>query len=279
VLHAGIAQDKIVPDVLWWQRETLGRRLAQLAPEFDLIEVGKGERREGVKAPSPDRVQPPDHFTSRGPLGYLWAAAISGLTTMIATPLRPIFDLANIVMVFLLAVVIVAVRFGRGPAVLAAFFNVAAFDFFFVPPRMSFAVSDVQYLLTFGVMLTVGLITGQLTAGLRFQARIATHREARSRALFEVARDLSSVLMTEQCVEIAEKSISREFHGRAHVFLLDLDDRLQPPQSAPDEATLDIGTARWSLDHDEPAGSQKVPELLSRPSIRIHHQNPRHSFQ
>ena len=53
----------------------------------------------------------------------------------------PYFDLANIVMVFLLAVVGVAVWLGRGPAVLAAFLNVAAFDFFFVPPRLSFAVS------------------------------------------------------------------------------------------------------------------------------------------
>ena len=238
----------------WWQRETLGRRLAQLAPEFDLIEVGKGARSEGTKAIAPDRDLPPSPFSTRGRLGYLWAAAICGVTTLIALPLQPIFDLANIVMVFLLAVVIVAVRFGRGPAVLAAFFNVAAFDFFFVPPRMSFAVSDVQYLLTFGVMLIVGLITGQLTAGLRFQARIATHREARSRALFEVARDLSSVLMTEQCVEIAEKAIAREFRGRALIFLLDLDERLLLPLSAPGEPTLDIGTARWALDHDEPAG-------------------------
>jgi len=238
----------------WWQRETLGRRLAQLAPEFDLIEVGKGQRGEGPRAPAADRVEPPNEFTTRGRLGYLWAALICGFTTLATMPLQPIFDLANIVMLFLLAVVVVAVRFGRGPAVLAAFFNVAAFDFFFVPPRMSFAVSDVQYLLTFGVMLVVGLITGQLTAGLRFQARIATHREARSRALFEVARDLSSVLMTEQCVEIAEKAISREFHGRAGVFLLDLDDRLQMPQSAENDPSLDIGTARWALDHDEPAG-------------------------
>ncbi len=50
------------------------------------------------------------------------------------------FELANIVMLFLLAVVVVALRSGRGPAVLAAFLNVAAFDFFFVPPRFTFAV-------------------------------------------------------------------------------------------------------------------------------------------
>jgi two-component system sensor histidine kinase KdpD len=62
------------------------------------------------------------------------------------------------------------------------------------------------------------------------------------------------VLMTEQCVEIAERSIAREFHGRAHVFLLDMEERLQLPKSAPHEPTLDVGTARWALDHDQAAG-------------------------
>jgi len=238
----------------WWQREALGRRLAQLAPEFDLIEVGLGQRKQAAAAPSAGRPDATSETAAPGRIGYLWAAAVCGLTTLVAMPLQPIFDLANIVMIFLLAVVGVAMRFGRGPAVLAAFLNVAAFDYFFVPPRLSFAVSDVQYLLTFAVMLAVGLVTGQLTAGLRFQARIATHREARSRALFEVARELSSVLLMEQCVEIAESAIAREFHARAHVFLLDSNDRLQIPRSAPLDATLDIGTARWALDHVEPAG-------------------------
>ncbi len=264
----------------FWQREALGRRLAQLAPEFDLIEVGEGQRSE-ADAPSP-RAREDNAgsvFEPNTRIGYLWAAAACGATTLIATPLMPIFDLANIVMLFLLAVVGVAVRFGRGPAVLAAFLNVAAFDFFFVSPRMSFAVSDVQYLLTFAVMLAVGLITGQLTAGLRFEARVATHRATRSRALFEVARDLSSVLLTEQCVEIAERAIGREFHGSARVFLLDMNERLQLPRSIPcaprpaepaapqgdsskvaklhllkNEPGLDIGTAQWALDHNEPAG-------------------------
>ncbi len=238
----------------FWQREALGRRLAELAPEFDLIEVGEGQRSEAPAVAANDRRDEASEFASSGRIGYGWAAAVCGVTTLIATPLAPIFDLANIVMLFLLAVVVIAMRYGRGPAVLAAFLNVAAFDFFFVSPRLSFAVSDVQYLLTFGVMLAVGLITGQLTAGLRFQARVATHREARSRALFEVARELSSVLLTEQCVAIAEHAIGREFRGRAHVFVLDLNEHLQLPRSAPHEPSLDIGTAQWALDHNEAAG-------------------------
>ncbi len=89
------------------------------------------------------------------------------------------------------------------------------FDFFFVPPRFSFAVSDVQYLVTFGVMLAVGLIIGQLTAGLRFQARVAAQRESRARALYEFARDLSGALQTEQIVEMHARRRSSAPSARA----------------------------------------------------------------
>ena len=77
-------------------------------------------------------------------------------------------------MLFLLTVVLVAVKLGRGPGVLAAFVSVASFDFFFVPPRLSFAVTDFQYLLTLAVMLVVALITAHMTAGLGYQARVAS---------------------------------------------------------------------------------------------------------
>jgi two-component system sensor histidine kinase KdpD len=122
---------------------------------------------------------------------YAWAAASSVAITLATTPLHGYLDLANIVMLFLLGVVGVAMRSGRGPAALAAVLNVAAFDFFFVPPHLSFAVSDVQYLVTFAVMLVVGLLTGQLTAGLKFQARISSQpRAARAVAVRAHARPL-----------------------------------------------------------------------------------------
>ena len=103
-------------------------------------------------------------------------------------PLAHVLEQANIVMIFLLVVVAVAVRFGRGPAILAAFVSVAAFDFFFVSPRFSFAVADVQYLVTFSVMLVVALVIGQMTAGLTYQARVAQRREDRMRALYDMSR-------------------------------------------------------------------------------------------
>jgi two-component system sensor histidine kinase KdpD len=157
-------------------------------------------------------------------------------------------------MLFLLAVVGVARRYGRGPAAFASLVNVAAFDFFFVPPRLSLSVADLQYVVTFAVMLAVGLVVGQLTAGLRYQARVATHRERRSHSLFEVARDLASVLTTEQVVEAAAGAVGREFRARTHVFVLGADDRLRSIAAAPEGSGLDAGTARWSFDHRRPAG-------------------------
>jgi two-component system sensor histidine kinase KdpD len=88
---------------------------------------------------------------------YAWAVAWCAGAAVLSLLARPWFDLVNIAMLFLAGVVGVALRHGRGPAALASVLAVAAFDFFFVPPRMSFAVSDVQYLLTFFVLLTVGL--------------------------------------------------------------------------------------------------------------------------
>jgi two-component system, OmpR family, sensor histidine kinase KdpD len=238
----------------WWPRRSIGQVVAGLAPDIDRIEVGRPEKSRAASLP-PSPVPDDDGGSWTALRPYLWAAAACGATTLLTHALVPYFDLANIVMVFLLAVVGIGVWLGRGPAVLAAFVNVAAFDFFFVPPRLSFGVSDVQYLLTFAVMLVVGLVTGQLTAGLRFQARVATHREARSRALFEAARDLSNMLTIEQAVEVAIKVVGREFRARVVVYALDAQDRLQPPRADADTAQgLDLGTAQWALDHDLPAG-------------------------
>ena len=68
------------------------------------------------------------------------------------------FDKSNLIMVYLLGVAFVATWYGRWPSALAAVLSVAAFDFFFVPPYLTFAVTDTQYVVTFAVMLLVGLL-------------------------------------------------------------------------------------------------------------------------
>ncbi|MCX2865515.1 DUF4118 domain-containing protein [Paucibacter sp. PLA-PC-4] len=226
---------------------SLHQRLADSASDVDLIEVGQS----ATPAPVPDVVDP-GLVWGRQWQRYAFAALACVGTTALALPLQPVFDEANIVMLFLLTVLGVSLRWGRGPSVLASFVSVGLFDFFFIAPHLSFAVSDVQYLLTFVVMLAVGLITGQLTAHLRYQAQVAAEREARSRALFELTRELSGALQTEQVVQSAQSSLSRELHGRALVLVLDLKDALLLPEGETDPP--DLGTARWALDHGQAAG-------------------------
>lgn len=225
------------------------KRISRFAPDMDLIEIGQGDGEQF--GPLRETSEEKTFYGSRW--RYVWATGASLLTALIATPLIRWLDLANIVMLFLLTVVLVAVRFGRGPAVVSAVISVIAFDFFFVPPRFSFAVSDVQYLITFAVMLTVGLVIGQLTAGLRFQARVSVHRESRSRALYEFARALSGVLATEQIFETTRSHLERTFRAKVLLLLPDSEGRLQPPTGQVPDA-LDIAIAQWSFDRATPAG-------------------------
>ncbi|WP_262356170.1 DUF4118 domain-containing protein, partial [Bordetella pertussis] len=147
-----------------------------------------------------------------------------------------------------------ALRHGRGPAALASVVSVALFDFFFVQPLASFAVSDVQYLLTFAVLLTVGLLIGQLTAGLRQQARAAARREADARGLYEFARELSAALQPEQIAGAASAFLNAAFGARGALYILGLDDRLRLAPGAGD-AALEPTLAQWAFDHGQACGA------------------------
>ena len=235
-----------------WGARTMTRRLALLAPTLDIVEVGHAQSSRRL-APAALRSEEGAAAAWHGGLArYAWAVAGSVAITLLATPLVNFFDLANIVMLFLLGTVLVALRLGRGPAALAAFLNVAAFDFFFVAPRLSFAVSDVQYLVTFAVMLVVGLLTGQLTAGLRFQARISAGRERRAQSLFGLTRDLSAALLNSQVAELGEAAVRRDFGGQALVLTVDALDQLVLPGQAP--PGFDASVADWAFRHGQAAG-------------------------
>ncbi|WP_371765797.1 DUF4118 domain-containing protein [Massilia sp.] len=229
-----------------------GRRIARLAPDVELLEVvGSPARR------APDNGRP---ALRAHPAGVCAAAAAHGAAILSSlgmalalTPAVGHLDLANIAMLFLLVVLLVAVRLGRGPSVTATCVSVACFDFFFVPPRFTFAISDVQYLVAFGVMLAVGLITGHLTAGLRFQAHVAARRESRTRALYEFARALSGVLQTEQIQEATRDAIGRAFGARTVLLLPDAAGRVVT-SGDDDASTLDTGIAQWAFDHGTAAG-------------------------
>lgn len=150
---------------------------------------------------------------------YLLAIAACGLTTALTIPLHDWLEPVNTVMLFLLTVVLVATRLGRGPAVLASFLSVGLFDFFYVPPRWSFAVSDGQYLLTFAVMLVMALVISQLTISLRLRAHEAQQAAQRSDALYLLASQLAGALEIQQVCTATQRFTQHQLHGSMRLML------------------------------------------------------------
>jgi two-component system sensor histidine kinase KdpD len=188
--------------------------------------------------------------------GYLQAVAAVAAATGLSWLMFPFFELANLIMTYLLAIVVIAARYGRNPSVLASVASVAAFDFFFVPPYLTFAVADTQYVLTFGVMLIVGLVISGLTARIRLQADAARQREQRTAALYAMSRELAQTGAVEGLVRVAARHIGEVFEAQVTVFLPNADGELQPIQRQgecpveQDDATL----SRWVFAHRQPAG-------------------------
>ncbi len=241
----------------WWPTAPvpLPRALAQRAPALDIMEVGRADSSRRLSRTPLNSTRADDDDHEKAPIhwpGYAWATATSVALTLVCTPLARVLELSNIVMLFLLGGVGVAMRFGRGPSALAAFLNVAAFDYFFVPPRLSFAVSDVQYVLTFAIMLGVGLLVGQLTAGLRFAAGVSTSRERRARSLFELTRELSAALESTQVITLGAAAVQGHFGGHALVLVTDAADQLVLPKDPPQG--FDAQVADWAFRHGQPAG-------------------------
>jgi two-component system sensor histidine kinase KdpD len=186
-----------------------------------------------------------------------WAAlAICACCTAAAAVMYPYFALTNLVMVYLLGATVAALRLGRGPASLTAVANVIVLDFCFVPPRFTFAISNLEYLVTFAVMLVLALVIANLVANVRAQTRVAGARERRTSLLYAMSRELAATRAFDNLTRVAVKHVAETFSGRAAVLLPDSRGRLQGPRTT-DPATLegpDLSVAQWVFDHGRPAG-------------------------
>ena len=189
--------------------------------------------------------------------GYALALVAAACATLLAAPFAGHIDLANIVMLYMLAVVVIAFRFGKGPAVAAAILNVAAFDFFYVPPQLSFAVADAQYLLTFSVMLAIGLVIAHLAARLRQEATAATLREQRAHDLYELARLLSGALADAQIIDAAVNFFARSFGAKMILMARDRAGNLYNAGKADALSIdgIDMAVARRVFEDDSTAGT------------------------
>ena len=202
------------------------------------------------------------------PLGrYLLGLGLVVLSTLLGFTGRGNLEPTNIVMLYLASVVISAVFLGRGPSLLAAFAGVLAFDFFLVPPYMTLAVSDSQYLITFAVLLVVSLVVSSLTTQVREQAEAAIRRESQTSALYNLGRYLTSATDLNNVADIIISHIGQAFGREVAIFLPENEHIhlfASSPNYQPDEN--EIAVATWAFEHDQPAG--RGTDTLPAASIR-----------
>ncbi len=187
---------------------------------------------------------------------YLYAALLTASITLLSFFLMGFFVRENLVMAYLLAVVVSAASWGRGPAVLTSLLSVLAFDFFFVPPLWTFSVSDTQYIFTFIALFIVGVVIGQLTARVREQIEAARERELEAETLYNLSREFAAISDLDKILETLVKQVGETFERQVAVLLPDENKRLGVRAAsaglAPDENELAV--AAWSFEHAQPAG-------------------------
>jgi two-component system sensor histidine kinase KdpD len=230
-------------------------QLVKNARGFDVMIVAAPERLEPVEE-RPGSLTADDRQPMRWSR-YVWALAITAICTVLAASMSPAFELSNLVMLYLLGVTVAGLRLGRGPSVVTAVLNVAAFDFFFVPPRGTFAVSDVQYLVTFGVMLTIALVIATLVANVRQQTRVAGARERRTALLYAMSRELTATRGISSMARIAIRHVAEVFQCQATVLLPNASGKLEYPRDPPIPGAFrgsDLAVAQWVADHGQRAG-------------------------
>jgi two-component system sensor histidine kinase KdpD len=190
---------------------------------------------------------------------YIRALGILGAGTLVAT----LFDRiglaeTNVVVVFLAAVSVVAALCGRGPSIVASVVAVLVFDFGFVTPRYTFAVADTEYIVTFGVMLSIALLISTLTARLKSQVESGRLRERRITALYELGKQLSSISGVAFLTAATARKVAELTGGEIAIYLGSQGGKPEVAfgaKSAIARHPVSDPATRWVIEHNQTAGA------------------------
>jgi two-component system, OmpR family, sensor histidine kinase KdpD len=212
---------------------------------------------------------------------YGISIGIVAFASLIDFMLYPYFSASNIIMVYLLGVILVALYGEIGPSILASFLSVLAYDFFFIPAQFRFSVSDIQYVFTLLVMLTLTLIISNLTISTRRQAMIARQAEQHTASLHTLSRQLATTRGVDNLLQIAVHYLADIFDCDVIALLPDGHGLVIRAHEGAEASlsTKEQGVAQWVYDLGQIAGvgtdtlpfsdSLYVPLLASKGTIGV----------
>ncbi|MFD0697587.1 ATP-binding protein [Paenibacillus sp. GCM10027628] len=165
----------------------------------------------------------------------------------------------NIALIYLFPVLFSAVYWGLGPSFYAASASVLAFDFFFVPPFLSFTVADLRYTFSFVVYLAVAALTASLAARLRQQLNFAKQREATTSSLYALSRQMTAITDLNTLLENVLRQVSVTINTQVAIYLPEHHDELKAvtyssSHSSWGKGESEMAIAKWVYEHGELAG-------------------------
>jgi len=234
-----------------WRDRLRGSLLEQIvrgSGDIEVLVIPGGSPRSPGDAP--ERRRPP----RPGLWPFFFSLGVVALCTAVCAAMLGTFDNSNLIMVYLLGVAVVASFYGRRPSALAALLSVAAFDFFFVPPHLTFAVTDTQYVVTFAVMLLVSVLISTLAARVRAQAQAAGRREERTQTLYRMSREVATARTEGEVSAALCRHVTGAVLGPAEVFLPGPNGGLVSPSTDGPLDQNERAVARWAYEHRSRAG-------------------------
>ena len=231
-------------------RQPLVDQIIRLSGSIDVHVVSIAEEQKKGMAKGAPRAAAPIAWS-----GYLKSLILVLATSLICVPAHRYLVPTNLVMFYLLAVVLAAVRLGRRPAILTALLSVIAFDFFFVPPRFTFVVNDTEYLITFGALFTVGIVISTLVSQSRERAEAIRDREVQTASLYYLSRDLAVASDLEGILDALIRNIEESL-GAHLAVLLPEKERLEVKKASSglDLGLKELAVADWAFRNRLAAG-------------------------
>ena len=235
-----------------WQEFVFGSVVDQLIHDSGTIDVYVISSSEKVPQ-KPVDLEP--LLPATPPRGFVNSLALIIIITVIGWLIRSFISPVNLMMLYFLAVVISAYRWGIRPMIMTAVLGILAFDFAFIPPYFSFRVSDLEYLISFIGLIGVGALVSLLVARVREHAVAAQMRENETSTLYALSQDLATAVDIDSISSVVGKHIDEIFRWES-AFLLPDNDQLVAHFASPG-FSLDadeLAVATWAYRHGAIAG-------------------------
>ncbi len=200
-------------------------------------------------------------LTNRSESGYkqyLLAILLIAATATVCTPLSDTQNYHVVSFILLFVVSLLSTFLGVGPVLVAATLSAVAWNFFFIPPNLTFNIGKTEDVLIFGLFFIIALVNGVLTTRVRKQEKVAREREKRTDSLFQLTRELSKASGLNEVVNVSIAEIRIHFSLDSIILLKDDSNRLKPFADTRKEIRLapeEYDLAEWVLKNLRKAGA------------------------